>query len=59
VRFNIVPDSVLTNYYKTLRQATGETDLIKIKQAFINDVYLYFGKPTECQIDNIINSIKE
>jgi hypothetical protein len=59
VRFNIVPDSVLTNYYKTLRQATGETDLVKIKQAFINDVYLYFGKPTECQIDNIINSIKE
>jgi hypothetical protein len=59
VRFNIVPDSVLTNYYKTLRQATGETDLVKIKQAFINDVYLYFGKPTECQIENIINSIKE
>jgi hypothetical protein len=59
VRFNIVPDSVLTNYYKTLRQATGETDLIKLKQAFINDVYLYFGKPTECQIDSIINSIKE
>lgn len=58
-RFNIVPDSVLTNYYKTLRQATGEADLIKLKQAFINDVYLYFGKPTECQIDKIINSIKE
>ena len=59
VRFNIVPDSVLMNYYKTLRRASGETDLIKLKQAFINDVYLYFGKPTECQIDNIINSIKE
>jgi len=59
VRFNIVPDSVLTNYYKTLRQATSETDLIKLKQAFVNDVYLYFGKPTECQIDSIINSIKE
>ena len=59
VRFNIVPDSVLTNYYKTLHQATGETDLIKLKQAFVNDVYLYFGKPTECQIDSIINSIKE
>lgn len=59
VRFNIVSDSVLTNYYKTLRRATGETDLIKLKQAFVNDVYLYFGKPTECQVDSIINSIKE
>ena len=59
VRFNIVPDSVLTGYYKTLRRATGETDLIKLKQAFVNDVYLYFGKPTECQVDSIINSIKE
>jgi len=59
VRFNIVPDSVLTNYYKTLRRATGETNLIKLKQAFVDDVYLYFGKPTECQIDSIINSIKE
>jgi hypothetical protein len=59
VRFNIVRDSVLTNYYKTLRQATGETDLIKVKQAFVNDVYLFFGKPTECQIDKIINSVNE
>ncbi len=59
LKFNIVPDSVLSTYYKTLRFASGESDLIKLKQAFVNDVYLYFGKPNECQIDKIINSIKD
>ena len=59
VKFNIIRDTVLAQYYKALRQATGETDLLKIKQSFVNDVYLYFGKPSECEIDKIINSIKE
>lgn len=59
VRFQIVPDSVLVAYYKTLELASGEKDLIKLRQKFIDDVYLYFGKPSECQIDKIINTTKD
>jgi hypothetical protein len=59
VKFNIVADTVLMNYYKALQQATNETDLLKLKGAFVSDVYLYFGKPMECVIDKIINSLKE
>ncbi len=59
VRFNVVADTVLKNYYKTLQQAANETNLLKLKDTFITDVYLYFGKPTECTIDKIINSFKE
>jgi hypothetical protein len=59
VKFNIVADTILMNYYKALQQATNETDLLKLKSTFVSDVYLYFGMPTECLIDIIINSVKE
>jgi hypothetical protein len=59
VKFNVVADTVLRDYYKTLQRAASEGDLIKLKDAFANDVYIYFGRPTECLIDKIINSAKE
>lgn len=58
-RFNIVSIAVLQEYYKILKVATQATDLGKLKENFTNDVYLYFGKPTPCQLDLIINSINE
>lgn len=59
VKFNLVPDSVLTIYYQSLKTAMNEPDLKKVYDSFSQDVYLYFGKPTECQLEKIINSINK
>lgn len=59
VRFNIVSLTELLEYYKSLVKAKQMADLNLVKEIFTNDLYLFFGKPTTCQVDYIINSSKE
>ena len=56
-KFNIVSMNVLSDYYKVLKEAMPGADLKTLYDAFSTDVYIYFGKPTECQLDKIINSV--
>jgi hypothetical protein len=45
----------LVAYYKALKSAMEGESLEKIRETFTTDIYLFFGKPTECQVEKIIH----
>ena len=56
VKFNIVSEVELSSYYKALKAAMKDTDFRDVEDVFRQDVYQFFGKPTDCQIKKIIDS---
>ena len=58
IRFYVESADILREYYKALKTAMRGSNLKEIFDVFSADVYMYFGKPSVCLIEKIINSIK-
>jgi hypothetical protein len=54
VKFNVVNQRELKEYYNALSVAMQGEPLDEIYRVFSNDVYQYYGKPTDCQLKKII-----
>jgi hypothetical protein len=55
VSFAMVSMEELAAYYKALRAAMEGESLEKIRETFTTDIYFFFGKPNECQVEKIIH----
>jgi hypothetical protein len=59
VKFKISCTNEIKEYYKTLQKALNPDDTKELYDIFCSGVYSIWGKPNECQMNHIVNTMTE
>jgi hypothetical protein len=59
VKFKVSSTNEIKEYYRTLQKALNPDDSKEFYDIFCSGVYAIWGKPNECQINRLVNTITE